>query len=93
MTMFDKRSRYSRTPTTEIISRDGEKRVLIELRDIPEPAATQLYVMRPGDRVDLLAYEFYRDARRYWRLADANDELDPFEIVNAGETLPVPSDT
>ena len=90
--MIDKRSRYSRTPTIELISRDGEKRVLVELRDIPAPAATQLHVVVPGDRIDLLAYDFYRDARRYWRLADAADELDPFEVVAAGETLRVPSD-
>jgi nucleoid-associated protein YgaU len=91
--MIDKRSRYARTPTIEQVTADGEKRVLVDLRDVPAPAAAHQHVPAPGERLDHLAQRYYRDPRRYWRIADASDELDPFELVHPGEPLPVPPDT
>lgn len=91
--MIDKRSRYARTGTIEVIARDGEKRVLVDVREIAVPPVAQVHVVGPIDRIDQLAQRFYRDPRRYWRIADASDELDPFEIVAAGEGLPIPSDS
>ncbi len=91
--MIDKRSRYARTPTIEARAPDGEKRVLVDLREIAVPAAGHVHPAAPGDRLDQLADRFYRDARRFWRIADASDEVDPFEVVNPGEPLPIPPDT
>ncbi len=91
--MIDKRSRYARTATTEVIARDGEKRVLVDLREIVDPPIAQVHVVGPIDRIDTLAARFYREPRRYWRIADASDELDPFEVVAAGEGLLIPSDS
>lgn len=91
--MIDKRSRYARTPTVEIITASGEKRVIFDIRDVPATSASLTHVVAPGERVDHLAYRYYRDARRYWRIADASDELDPFELIVAGDTLPIPPDT
>lgn len=90
--MIDKRSRYARTPTLEVHAPDGEKRVLVDLREIPVPVTGHIHSAAPGDRLDRLAHRFYRDARRFWRIADASDEVDPFEVVNPGEPLPVPTD-
>jgi hypothetical protein len=91
--MIDKRSRYARTATVEVIARDGEKRVLVDVREIAPLPIAHAHVVGPIDRIDTLAHRFYRDARRYWRIADASDELDPFEVVAAGEGLPIPSDS
>lgn len=91
--MIDKRSRYARIPTVELPAPDGEKRVLVDVREVPAPPAGHVHVAGPEDRLDGLAERFYRDARRFWRLADASDELDPFEVVHAGEPLDVPPDT
>lgn len=91
--MIAKRSRYARTPTVEVPAPDGEKRVLVDLREVPAPPPGGVHVPVPGDRLDGLAERFYRDARRFWRLADASDELDPFEVVHAGQPLDVPPDT
>ncbi|MFN0245400.1 MAG: hypothetical protein ACKV2T_00745 [Kofleriaceae bacterium] len=91
--MIDKRSRYARTGTVEVTAREGEKRVLVDLREIADPPIEQVHVAGPIDRIDTLANRFYRDPRRYWRIADASDEIDPFEVVAAGEGLPIPSDS
>ncbi|MBE7451076.1 MAG: hypothetical protein HS111_19935 [Kofleriaceae bacterium] len=90
--MIDRRSRYARTPTVERTAADGETRVLVDLREVPTPAASHVHAVAPGERLDHLAERYYRDPRRYWRIADASDELDPFELVHAGEPLPIPPD-
>ena len=91
--MIDKRSRYARTPTLELRAPDGQRRVIVDLRDVPVPPSRHVHVPAPGERLDHLAHQYYRDARRYWRIADASDELDPFELVEPGVGLPVPPDT
>ena len=91
--MIGRRSRYARTPTIERITADGEKRVLVDLREVPAPIAHHVHVVVPGERLDHLAQRYYRDPGRYWRIADASDEVDPFELVYPGEPLPVPPDT
>lgn len=90
--MIDKRSRYARTPRVEIETAGGEKRVLVDLREVPAPAANHVHLVAPGERLDLLAYRYYRDPRRYWRIADASDEVDPFELVVPDEGLAIPPD-
>lgn len=90
--MIDKRSRYARTPHVEVTTAEREKRVLVDIREISVPPAGHVHLTRTGDRIDVLAHRFYRDARRFWRIADASDELDPFEVVNPGEPLAVPAD-
>ena len=91
--MIGKRSRYARTPTLELRAPDGQRRVIIDLRDVPAPAARHVHVPAPGERLDHLAQRYYRDPRRFWRIADASDELDPFELVEPGVGLPIPPDT
>jgi hypothetical protein len=86
------RSRYARTAHVDVPSPNGETRTLVGIREITIPPAGHLHLTRAGDRIDLLAHRFYRDARRFWRVADASDELDPFEVVNAGELLAIPPD-
>ena len=90
--MIEKRSRYARTPQIEVTTASGEKRVLVDIREIGVPPEGHVHVVQPGERVDVLAERFYRDARRYWRIADASDELDPFELVAPGEPLDIPPD-
>jgi hypothetical protein len=35
----------------------------------------------PGDRLDLLANRVYGDPLAFWRICDANDALDPLEML------------
>jgi hypothetical protein len=90
--VIEKRSRYARTPQIEVTTASGEKRVLVDIREIPVPPEGHVHVVRPGERIDGLAHRFFTDARRYWRIADASDELDPFDVVYPGEPLDIPPD-
>ncbi|MBL8743158.1 MAG: hypothetical protein JNK04_18740 [Myxococcales bacterium] len=45
-----------------------------------------------SERLDHIAHRYYRDPTKFWRIADASDELDPFDVVVPGRPLPVPPD-
>jgi len=53
-----------------------------------------LHVVAQGDRPDLLAYRYYRDPLKFWRIADANRVLTANELVaQPGDRILVPPDT
>jgi len=48
-------------------------------------------VVREGDRLDLLAYRNLGSPEQYWRIADANDAMDPEELLaEPGHRLRIP---
>jgi nucleoid-associated protein YgaU len=52
---------------------------------------SDLYIIsREGDRLDLLANEFYKDPRYWWVLAEANNVGKGTMIVPAGLQLRIP---
>ncbi len=73
--MFLKTSRYknSRSFNTDEFGRlafDG-----IRPRTIETPDGVVEYIVREGDRLDLLAKNYYNDDRLWWRIADANPQF------------------
>ncbi|MEL6343780.1 MAG: hypothetical protein AAFV53_11655 [Myxococcota bacterium] len=88
--MIDKRSRYRLTPTQTVTLANGEPATLLSLRVLPDAEGFFYATPEPGVRLDHLAERYYRDPRRFWRIADASDHLDPFDIVEAGEPLLIP---
>ena len=52
---------------------------------------SDLYIISPeGDRLDMLANEFYKDPRYWWVLAEANNVGKGTMIVPAGLQLRIP---
>ena len=87
---IDKKSRYAETPLVVYKHPQGEDYELRSLREIPDRDAVFAVTPVSGDRLDLLSARFYRDPLLYWRIADASDHLDPFDIVEPGDPVPVP---
>jgi nucleoid-associated protein YgaU len=87
---IDKRSRYANLPLVVYAHPSGEQFELRELREIPHRPSVFSATPVAGDRLDLLAARFYRDPLLFWRIADAADYLDPFDIVAPGEPVPIP---
>jgi nucleoid-associated protein YgaU len=91
--MFFDGSRYLRVPDCTIEAGDGAPRKLKATR---EPVATETaltYQVREGDRLDLLAYKFYRNPRKWWLIADANpDCIAPEQLLAPGRVLVIPKD-
>ena len=90
--MIDRKSRYSSTPVLTVDDGRGGTHPLLDLRETP-PTPSVLHVTpTDSDRLDLLAFEYYRDPTRFWRICDASSELDPFDVVAPGEPMPIPPD-
>jgi nucleoid-associated protein YgaU len=90
--MTDRRSRYRNTPVLGVDDGHGEAVRLLDLRQTPPTTGVLSVVPTESDRLDLLAWRFYRDPTRFWRICDAATELDPFDLLWPGEPLVIPTD-
>jgi hypothetical protein len=91
--MFLKSSRYAALPTVGVPSPRGDGEVtVVKLRLLPAPPAEPTAVRGP-DRLDAMSEARYRDATRYWHIADANTELEAAQLVREpGRVIQVPED-
>ncbi len=78
----DSRYRY----TGEVLRTDATGRELVAtgLRRRPDRPGTYRHTLGQGERLDLLAQQYYRRPHRWWEICDANPGvLSPFELVGA----------
>ncbi len=61
--------------------------------DSDHPSVWSRAVVGQSDRIDLIAYRTLGRPELWWRIADANDALDPFALVVPGRVLRVPRPT
>ncbi|HEX9023392.1 MAG TPA: hypothetical protein VF799_06105 [Geobacteraceae bacterium] len=73
--MYAKKSRYLKLPDETAMDARGASRTGKSLRIIPDVAGTFLHTIEEGDRLDHLAYKYYRQSPRWWRICDANPEF------------------
>jgi hypothetical protein len=49
------------------------------------------HILSQGERLDHIAYNYYQDPERFWRICDANRAMWPDELVaEAGEVVLIP---
>lgn len=75
MCMFSKISRYRRLPDEVTIDAQGRSLQSKALRLLPEARGDFLHTVEEIDRLDHLAYKYYRQPRKWWRICDANPEF------------------
>lgn len=84
--------RYSRLRFGDFVTVDGvEFWDVLDLPTIPEQPDDVVYTITGADRLDMLAYRYYKDARLWWVIAVANDMEDVVAEFNAGTQLRIPS--
>ncbi|MEO8258892.1 MAG: hypothetical protein ABI868_16215 [Acidobacteriota bacterium] len=73
--MFSRSSRYRALP--DIVATDAQGRTLVSktLRPLPPVSGTVGHTVEGVDRLDHLAYKYYQQPYKWWRLADANPEV------------------
>ena len=87
-------SRYDQT--RPFVGQIGQAPAFPGYRARPIGMATGVieYVVKQGDRLDLLALNFYVDSRKWWRILDANPEIifgDDLSLADAvGTTILIP---
>jgi hypothetical protein len=88
---FLKNSRYVRIETIEAVAAGGRKVTAIKLRRLPQTDGAA-HVVEERDRMDILAYQRLADATRFWRIADANTELEAEKLTDVpGKIVLIPS--
>ncbi len=94
MSTSDPTSRYAGTEIAEFTLPSGETVAYRRRRIAPQGsamAAMSEVVALPGERVDNLAQRAMGDPLAFWRLCDANDAMEPLELVaTPGRRLRVP---
>ena len=83
-------SRYSGQTTVTVPQDDGTTRPLGVPRIAPQLADVARYLVREGDRLDLLAGTALGDSTGWWRIADTNPHPDPLATTEPGTTIGVP---
>jgi hypothetical protein len=74
-------SRYEKTGTFVLTRSDGTMIKSLRL-PLPGPALVQGYYRRSdGQRLDLIANAFLKDATAFWRLCDANNTVVPDSLA------------
>jgi hypothetical protein len=88
--VFLKNSRYYGQDTVSVTDRKGRPVSALKIRALPDIAGND-FTVTEGDRLDILCETTYRDATRFWHIADANTELEAGELVrNPARTIKVP---
>ncbi len=73
--MFAKHSRYAKLP--ELVTTDATGRAVATkgLRLLPETRGDFQHTVQENDRLDQLAYHYYKQPQRWWRICDANPDV------------------
>lgn len=89
--MIHKNSRYATTGTHVSEDASGEPVETLELRTPPRPTTAFFHTPNEAERLDHLAHRFLRDPHGFWRICDASDELDPFDVLVPGRPVRIPT--
>lgn len=73
--MVFKNSRYRKIPDEVTLDSKGRLLTSKSFRPQPEVTGTFLHTIADGDRLDHLAYKYYNQPRKWWRICDANPEI------------------
>ena len=90
-------SRYAGLPTRSATApdghtQDGQTIVYFARRFVPQAdrfSTIQQHTMGPDERLDQVAAATYGDPLLAWRLADANNALDPAELEQRGRVIAI----
>jgi hypothetical protein len=83
--MFDPNSRYYNLQNLVLTTPDGREVVYKERRFLPRGSGMQTLAevtVVEGDRLDLITARALSDPEQFWRVADANDAMDPTALTN-----------
>jgi len=92
--MFEQTSRYYTLETATLTAPDGRVIAYKRRRFLPQGESMPLLVevsVTEGERLDLITARTLGDPEQFWRVCDANNALNPFDLTaEPGATLRVP---
>jgi len=83
--MVTRISRYSKLLKEVVIDAQGRSLKSTSLRLLPEVSGIFEHTVHDGDRLDHLAYKYYKEPRKWWRICDGNPQFDsPLALLGSG---------
>jgi hypothetical protein len=82
--MFDHTSRYYNLEIATLELPDGRTLSYVRRRFLPQGDAMPLLAevsVAQGERIDLLSYRTLGDPLAYWRICDANNAMNPQDLI------------
>lgn|SRR4030042_420539 len=83
--MFDTNSRYYTKDTSTFTTTDGQEITYVQRRFLPHGEDRPLLIeakVNASDRLDLITDRTLGDPLQFWRVADANNAMNPFDLVS-----------
>ena len=90
--MIFKGSRYENVKTFQVTGPGGQPVTALGIRIIPPTPAGYRHTFAAGERLDILAFNYFRNPEKFWLIADANTEMDPEDLIVPGRKLLIPPD-
>jgi hypothetical protein len=91
--MFAVTSRYFTIETAVWMAADGRQFPYLRRRFLPTTLVPQLaeHVVTQNERLDMITATYLGDPEQFWRVADANNAMQPNELTrDPGQRLRIP---
>jgi hypothetical protein len=89
--MFFKGSRYEHVETLTRTDASGREIRYKAIRRIPDTEPRYGWAVAAGERLDIIAFEVYRQPDRFWRICDANRAMWPPALADRpGRVIGIP---
>ena len=90
--MLFKGSRYAAVPVGFLDDAHGRTIRYLRMRVIPETTAQVGHTVDASERLDHIAFRYFRDSERFWRICDANAAVRPDDLAaTPGRVLHIPT--
>jgi hypothetical protein len=88
--MFLESSRYYQLRQEQTVTREGRAVKVVILRRLPDVSGIPTLI-KGNDRLDVMAQRLYGNSTQFWRIGDANNELQANDLVKeTGRVIEVP---
>ena len=84
--MFHKNSRYKDIETISVNDKQGREVQAIKLRRLNNTTGYE-YMVMDGEQLDVISEQRYKEAARFWHIADANCELEANELMQTASRI------
>lgn len=92
--MFPPTSRYYGIETAKYVAADGRETVYLRRRFLPDLRTIIVlseHTVAEGDRLDNVTASYLGDPEQFWRVGDANEEMQPDRLtVEVGRAIRIP---
>ena len=87
--MFSSDSRYAHAGTYQVTLADGSVVVVTRIPQSSPGRTVGWYRRSESERLDVIAYQFLKDATKTWALCDANQAMSP-DALAAHDLVAIP---